>query len=198
MHWEDVYTNKDLNKVSWVQDKPNTSLELIAQINLEKSAKIIDIAGGNSNLVDYLLAEGYKDVSVLDISNEALEVSKKRLGNQAKNVEWIVTDILQFESEKKYDLWHDRAGFHFLTQEKDIKTYKNILEKTKPRFLIIGTFSEKGPNKCSGLPIQQYSTQELAECFSDSYQLLESKNVNHTTPTGNVQNFSFCSFKRRA
>jgi len=197
LHWENVYTSKDLSKVSWVQEKPTTSLSFIEGLKLHKSAPIIDIAGGNSNLVDYLLSNSYTNLSVLDISANALEATKKRLGSKAKKVNWIVSNVLNFSSLQNYELWHDRAGFHFLTQEKDIIQYLQVLEKTKPTYLIIGTFSENGPDKCSGLPIKKHSIRDLTEVFSNSYQLIDSKNVNHTTPTASEQNFNFCSFKRK-
>lgn len=197
LHWENVYTTKDLSKVSWVQEKPTSSLELIDYLNLSKSAPIIDIAGGNANLVDYLLSASFTNLSVLDISAKALEVSKERLGNKAEQINWIVSNVLNFSSEKTYEVWHDRAGFHFLTQEKEIKQYLEVLDKIKPSYLIIGTFSENGPEKCSGLPIKKYSIKDLTETFASSYQLLKSNNVNHRTPTGGEQNFNFCCFKRK-
>ena len=197
LHWEDVYCNKDLSKVSWVQEKPSTSLRLIENLQLDKSSSIIDIGGGNSNLVDYLLSLSYTNLSVLDISANAINVVKNRLGSVANEVNWEISDVLNFSSNHSYKLWHDRAGFHFLTEEEDVIQYLKVLESIQPTYLIIGTFSENGPEKCSGLPIQRYSIEELTEVFSASYQLIGSENVNHTTPTGSEQNFNFCSFKRK-
>jgi len=196
-YWKDIYTKKDLTKVSWVQEKPSISLAFINQLNIDKSAKILDVAGGNSNLVDFLLAEGYTQLSVLDIAEESLQVSRERLGNQAHQINWLVNDILNFDTQEKFDVWHDRAGFHFMTTHEAIDQYKNVLNKVKPTYLIIGTFSENGPEKCSGLPIKNYSIEELKGCFIEDYKMIKSKNVNHTTPTGSIQNFNFCMFIKK-
>jgi len=141
-HWETVYETKQPNEVSWTQENPKTSIDFIRETQLEKSAKIIDIGGGDSKLVDYLLEEGYENISVLDISANALERAKKRLGKNAEKVTWIVSDITEFKPEVTYDIWHDRATFHFLTTSEQIKKYAEITQKWINGFLIIGTFSE--------------------------------------------------------
>ena len=140
-HWETVYETKQPNEVSWTQENPKTSLDFIRKTNLGKSAKIIDIGGGDSKLVDYLLEEGYKDITVLDISAKALKRAQKRLGKKAEKVNWIVSDITEFKPEISYDIWHDRATFHFLTTAQQIKKYVDITEKWVSNFLILGTFS---------------------------------------------------------
>ena len=142
-HWETVYENKTPDQVSWTQEKPEASLKLIQAAGLPKTAKIIDIGGGDSKLVDYLLEEGYSNITVLDISEKALEKAKKRLGNNASKVHWIVSDISNFNPDAAYDLWHDRAAFHFLTSEKDKERYRTIVEKFVNESLIIGTFSKE-------------------------------------------------------
>ncbi|MCW7505424.1 class I SAM-dependent methyltransferase [Leptospira paudalimensis] len=198
-HWETIYTEKQPNEVSWTQEIPKLSLQLINHTNLPTSTKIIDVGGGESNLVDRLLELGYQNLSVLDISQNALNRSKQRLGEIGKNIEWIVIDITQFQSSIKYDLWHDRAVFHFLTDPESILAYKNNLLKAlnKDGELIIGTFSNDGPKKCSGLEIKQYTEETLAETFSPEFEPIEFQRENHHTPFGTVQNFVFGRFKKK-
>jgi len=195
-HWETVYETKQPNEVSWTQENPKTSLDFIHETRLGKSAKIIDIGGGDSKLVDFLLNEGYENITVLDISEKALEKAKKRLGKNAAKVNWIVSDITEFEPENIYDIWHDRATFHFLTTSEQIKKYVGITEKWVTHFLIIGTFSENGPKKCSGLEIKQYSEIEMENQFSNSFKKLKCINEDHITPFETIQNFIFCAFEK--
>ena len=196
-HWETVYETKQPNEVSWTQENPKTSLDFIRETHLDKTAKIIDIGGGDSNLVDFLLEEGYENISVLDISANALERAKKRLGKNAEKVTWIVSDITEFKPETKYDIWHDRATFHFLTTEEQIKKYAEITQKWINGYLIIGTFSENGPKKCSGLDIKQYSETAMENQFSNSFKKLKCITEDHTTPFETKQNFTFCLFEKR-
>lgn len=196
-HWETVYETKQPNEVSWTQENPKTSLDFIREIHLHKTAKIIDIGGGDSNLVDFLLEEGYENISVLDISAKALERAKKRLGKNAKKVTWIVSDITEFKPESTYDIWHDRATFHFLTTQEQIKKYSEITQKWINGFLIIGTFSENGPKKCSGLDIKQYSETAIENQFSDNFKKLKCITEDHITPFETKQNFTFCTFEKR-
>lgn len=196
-HWETVYETKQPSEVSWTQENPKTSLDFIRETHLDKTAKIIDIGGGDSNLVDFLLEEGYENISVLDISANALERAKKRLGKNAEKVTWIVSDITEFKPETKYDIWHDRATFHFLTTPEQIKKYAEITQKWINGFLIIGTFSENGPKKCSGLDIKQYSETAMENQFSNSFKKLKCITEDHTTPFETKQNFTFCLFEKR-
>ena len=195
-HWENVYETKQPNEVSWTQEKPETSLDFIRETHLEKSARIIDIGGGDSKLVDFLLEEGYENITVLDISERALERAQKRLGLNAKKVTWIVSDITEFKPETTYDIWHDRATFHFLTTEEQVEKYVEITGKWVTGFLIIGTFSEIGPKKCSGLDIKQYSESELDKQFSNRFKKLKYITEDHITPFGTKQNFTFCVFEK--
>ncbi|MBU4537876.1 MAG: class I SAM-dependent methyltransferase [Weeksellaceae bacterium] len=197
-HWEKVYETKNPDEVSWTQEVPKTSLELIRSFKLDRSAKIIDIGGGDGKLVDFLLDEGFENITVLDISVKALEKAQARLGIKAEKVTWIVSDISQFKPETTYDVWHDRATFHFLTEETQIKQYVGIAEQAVSSYLIIGTFSENGPEKCSGLTIKQYSEESLCAVFGQSFQTLDCRYENHLTPFGTEQNFVFCSFVRKA
>lgn len=196
-HWETVYETKNPNEVSWTQEIPKTSLAFIKSFGLARSAKIIDIGGGDSALVDHLLNEGFENITVLDISERSLEKAKLRLGEKAKNVTWIISDILDFEPTETYDIWHDRAAFHFLTTEEEIEKYKSIVEKAVQSYLVIGTFSENGPLKCSGLEISQYSDEKLSSTFEHHFEKIETVLEDHETPFGTTQNFLFCSFKKK-
>lgn len=195
-HWETVYETKQPNEVSWTQENPKTSIDFIRETHIEKSAKIIDIGGGDSKLVDFLLEEGYENITVLDISSTALERAKKRLGKNAEKVSWIASDITEFKPDTSYDIWHDRATFHFLTTGEQINKYVEITEKWVSGFLIIGTFSNQGPKKCSGLEIKQYSETELEKQFSNSFKKLKCISEDHTTPFETKQNFTFCAFEK--
>jgi SAM-dependent methyltransferase len=164
---------------------------------LGKRAKIIDIGGGDSKLVDYLLDQGYENISVLDISTKALEKAKNRLGNKAEKVNWIVSDITDFEPNTQYDIWHDRAAFHFLTTTEQIEKYLTIARMSVTGYITIGTFSENGPTKCSGLEIKQYSEETLIAEFNKSFEKIRCIKEDHTTPFGTKQNFLICGFKRK-
>jgi len=198
-HWENIYQSKALNEVSWYQPVPETSLSFLRQFNIPTEAKIIDIGGGDSFLVDHLLEAGYANISVLDISASALEKAKKRLGEKSSNVKWIVADAANFQPEEEYDFWHDRAAFHFLTQKQEISNYVDTVKKwLKPNgILVIGTFSEAGPKKCSGIEIKQYSEASMDEIFSPYFEKTSCTIVDHKTPFDTIQNFIFCSFKKR-
>lgn len=198
-HWNDVYEQKQITEVSWYEPMPETSLNFISECKLEKDAAIIDVGGGDSFLAEFLLAREYTDITVLDISEKAIERAKQRLGERAEEIKWIVADASEFTPEKKYDLWHDRAAFHFLTEEVEVQNYlRNVNEAVKPGgFVIMGCFSEDGPKKCSGLEVQQYSLDKMQQMFVGSFSTMSCKNVEHQTPTGAVQNFSFCSFRKR-
>lgn len=199
-YWNTIYQSKNENEVSWYQEYPATSINLILKLKLPLSAPIIDIGGGESHLVDALLDLGYTNISVLDISEKALEKSKNRLGEKSKLVKWIVTDVTEFKPTEKYDLWHDRAAFHFLITEEHIETYISIAKKTinLNGFLIIGTFSENGPVKCSGLDIKQYTNESLNDKFGNSFNQIYFQYSDHSTPFGTTQNFLFCTFKNEA
>jgi SAM-dependent methyltransferase len=196
-HWDTVYKNNEPNQVSWTQEIPKTSLEFINSFGLKKTAKIIDIGGGDSKLVDYLLDEGFENITVLDISYQAINKAKNRLGENAKRVDWVVSDITAFETDKIFDVWHDRATFHFLTTSDQIAKYMEIARKSVSSFLTIGTFSESGPEKCSGLQIKQYSEEKLTAELKDGFDKIKCITEDHITPFNTAQNFLFCSFKRK-
>lgn len=196
-HWETVYETKNPDQVSWTQEKPAISLEFIHSFHLPKTAKIIDVGGGDSNLVDYLLDEGFENITVLDISEKALEKAKTRLGERALRVNWVASDITEFKPDTSFDLWHDRAAFHFLTTDAEITQYAKIVAQSVTGFLVMGTFSEQGPKKCSGLEISQYSPAGLYGPFSSGFEQIRCLTQDHTTPFGTLQNFLFCAFRRK-
>ena len=195
-HWEKVYTTKQPHEISWTEGLPRTSLEFVYSFNLPKTANIIDIGGGDSKLVDYLLNEGYENITVLDISEKALDKAKQRLGDKAAKVKWVVSDITKFHPTTTYDLWHDRATFHFLITSEEIKSYLATARQAVKGFLIIGTFSDKGPNKCSGLAVHQYTEEELQRQLADGFKKIKCLTEDHTTPFHTRQNFLFCSFRK--
>lgn len=197
-HWEKIFTTKKPNEVSWTQEVPSLSLELIHNLKVDKTANIIDIGGGDSKLIDFLLREGYSNVSVLDISEAAIHRAKERLGKDADKVKWIVSDILDFKPSEKYDVWHDRASFHFQTEPDEIEKYLSLVKNAVNGNVIIGTFSFDGPKKCSGLDIRQYDETGMKEMFERfDFKNIECKREDHITPSGTVQNFVFCSFANK-
>ncbi len=195
-HWETVYATKQPHEVSWTQETPATSLAFVHSFNLPKTASIIDIGGGDSRLVDFLLDEGYENITVLDISEMAIARAKRRLGAKAEKVTWIVSDITEFHPTTTYDCWHDRATFHFLTTSAQIQAYLDTARAAVKGFVAIGTFSENGPQKCSGLEIHQYNEEELQQQLANGFEKLKCVTEDHETPFHTLQNFLFCSFKR--
>lgn len=195
-HWEKIYKEKSPQEVSWTQEIPSTSITFFNEFNLNKTSPIIDVGGGESKFVDYLIDKGYQDVSVLDISENAINRTQDRLGEKAKNVNWIISDINDFIPHKKYALWHDRAVFHFLTSKNEIKRYtKNVMLNTEN--FIVGTFSTSGPEKCSGLKITQYDESLLQKLFEENMIIKKVEYINHVTPFETTQNFIFCSFSSK-
>lgn len=198
-HWDNIYSTKAENEVSWFQSCPKTSMKFVKLFDLPFDANIIDIGGGDSRFVDALLDLGYKNIYVLDISVRAIERTKERLGEKAALVHWIVSDIIKFEPPVQFDLWNDRAAFHFLTKEDSINKYVSIAEAAikKNGYMVIGTFSHNGPEKCSGLEIKQYSETSMSERFGITFDRITCLHENHTTPNKNVQHFLFCSFRKK-
>ncbi len=196
-HWDTIYETKNPEEVSWTEKVPAISLNLINQLQVPKNAAIIDVGGGDSNLVDFLLEAGYTNLTILDISANALTRAKNRLGEKAQQVKWIVADILAFTPSEHYEVWHDRAAFHFLTQPQEVETYVNTVSTFVKGHLILGTFAVNGPLKCSGLPITQYSPELMKPLFEHSFNLKGCINHNHTTPFGTEQNFLFCTFNKK-
>jgi len=193
-HWEDIYKRKMPNEVSWTQEIPQTSIDFIKSFDLPKNSEIIDVGGGESKFIDYLLSKGYENITVLDISKNAIEKAKKRIGVNSDKVKWVVSDINEFIPNNKFDFWHDRAVFHFLTNQESILKYSKMVSSYARNF-VVGTFSTEGPKKCSGLDICQYDEISITKTFeTPNFKKVESKRVNHETPFGTIQNFIFCSF----
>lgn len=198
-HWEKVFSTKQENEVSWYQPNPETSINFFKVNEISKDAKIIDIGGGDSYLIDYLLDLGYTNLTLLDISSHAIERIKNRLGAKGTNVTFIVSDVLDFKPTQKFDVWHDRASFHFQTNPEAIMIYKQKVVNcvNEKGHLFIGTFSENGPKKCSGLEITQYNSQSLQTVFNPEFELISSFIENHPTPFDTTQNFIFAHFLKK-
>jgi trans-aconitate methyltransferase len=197
-HWEAVYTSKGENEVSWFQETPATSLRLIRDANASFESRIIDIGGGASRLVDTLLREGFRSLAVLDISAAALDAAKMRIGPASAKVDWIVSDITTWTPQGPYDIWHDRAAFHFLTEPADREAYIDRLRSAlAPNGqVIIGTFAPDGPEKCSGLPVQRHDAKSLGELLGSGFALADTFTEAHHTPWGSIQHFQFSRFRR--
>lgn len=197
-HWEDVYSKKQPSEVSWHQARPDFSLRLMAAAKLDKAAPIIDVGGGASTLVDCLLDDGYQNLSVLDISKQALLHAKSRLGSRAKEIKWLESDVTQFQPTQTYQFWHDRAVFHFLTDAEDRKKYLQVLAASldSKAYVMLATFALDGHEKCSGLPVQRYSVDSLQQTLGSDYELVQTDQETHLTPGGNPQRFVYCLFKK--
>lgn len=194
-HWEKVYTTKSPDNVSWFQEHATRSLETIRSIHAKPDSRIIDVGGGASTLVDDLLADGFEHVSVLDLSASALDVARKRLGLEGNKVSWIAGDIRTVElPAQSFDIWHDRAVFHFLTAPSDRSAYiQQVMKSVKPGgHVIVATFAPDGPEQCSGLPVARYSHSQLHGEFGPAFELLEHASEEHRTPWGSVQHFVYC------
>lgn len=194
-HWDQVYNSRTSDSVSWFQEHAAQSLRLIRNTGLGKDAAIIDVGGGDSRLVDDLVAEGYTDLTVLDLSSSALAVARQRLGKQADAVNWMEGDITHAAlPECRFDIWHDRAVFHFLTDPADRHAYvERVMRAVRPGgHVIIATFAEDGPEKCSGLPVVKYQPETLHAQFGEAFLLVEHEKEAHRTPFGTVQQFVYC------
>ena len=197
-HWENVYATKGENEVSWFQQSPAPSLDLIVQAGAVRNSAIIDIGGGASRLVDHLVERGFEDVTVLDLSDAALTAAKARLGAPADRVQWLVADATIWEPAKRYDIWHDRAAFHFLTGEKDRAAYIARLARGLKAggHAIIATFALDGPEKCSGLPVARYDAARLGQTLGPGFRLVHTRGHEHATPWDSHQHFQFSVFQR--
>ena len=197
-HWQNVYKEKGENQVSWFQERPNISLALIEAVRADRSSAMIDIGGGASRLVDALVEKSYRDLTVLDLSESAVSIAKMRLGERAAMVKWIAADVTRWEPPRSYDLWHDRAAFHFLTEASDRTAYIDRLTKAvRPGgHAIIGTFALDGPERCSGLPVVRYDAAQLSATLTPSFALVDMRRDDHKTPWGAIQHFQFSVFRR--
>jgi 2-polyprenyl-3-methyl-5-hydroxy-6-metoxy-1,4-benzoquinol methylase len=198
-HWETIYRTKDVHEVSWFQAEARRSRDLITRICPDRAAPIIDVGAGASVLVDNLLVAGYVDVTVLDLSEAALEISRERLGNESAQVKWMRADVRRSQlDEGAYALWHDRAVFHFLTDAADRAAYvEQVRHAVKPGgYVLVATFAEDGPEYCSGLPVVRYSAEGLHSEFGADFQLVRSEHEDHHTPAGAEQSFLYCLCRR--
>lgn len=197
-HWDKVFSARAETEVSWFQDRPSPSLELLDKVGAQPDSAVIDIGGGASRLVDALLARGFTDVSVLDLSAEAIAAARTRLGETGRRRHWIVADMTTWTPDRAYDVWHDRAALHFLTEPDDQSAYVARLRAAlKPGgCAILATFAPDGPEKCSGLPVQRHDSASLAALLGPEFTLVDSRRHEHTTPGGAIQRFQFSVFRR--
>lgn len=197
-HWEDVWTRKKSDQVSWYEENPKTSLELILSTNPNKDAKIIDVGGGDSRLVDRLLDLGFTNITVLDISAKAMQRAKERLGKKGMSVTWIESDIRKFDANERYDIWYDRALLHFLTSE-ELRNYAELAKKhvNDGGYLVISAFSVNGPMMCSGLDTRQFSEESVKELFSGGFEHIKSFEEEHRTPSGGSQIFIYSLLRKK-
>lgn len=197
-YWDEVYSSRPSTELGWYQQIPEVSLEMIHSLDLESDQGIIDIGGGDSLLPEFLLDLGFTDLNLLDISENAIQRSRLRMGTLAEKVNWINSDVVDFKPGRGYDLWHDRACFHFLTCESEVLSYAELAtEAIRPGgYLILGAFAQDGPEKCSGLAVQRYGREELEQVFI-GFELQEHRYLVHQTPSGFDQHYIFCLFKRK-
>ena len=197
-YWNKVYETKGEADVSWFQKNPEPSLEFIRLYAPDRSAAIIDIGGGASRLVDHLWADGFRNLTVLDVSSEAITIARHRIGKHGDSIQWIVSDATTWHPDDIYDLWHDRAVFHFLTESDDQSAYIRNLKRALKigGYLVIGTFALDGPEKCSGLPVMRHSSLTLQNLLGSEFELIDSRTHDHQTPFQSTQNFQYCVFKR--
>jgi len=195
-YWNRVYETKGETEVSWFQNNPEPSLEFIRRYEPDRSASIIDIGGGLSRLADHLLADGFQNLSVLDISSEAIALAQDRIGNGKASVKWIVSDVTKWQPNDYYDIWHDRAVFHFLTEFGDQTAYIETLKRALKSggYLVIGTFALDGPEKCSGLPVMRHDPNSLQNLLGSNFNLIDTRTQNHRTPFQSIQHFQYCVF----
>tara|TARA_B110001454_G_scaffold99631_1_gene94134 strand:+ start:206 stop:820 length:615 start_codon:yes stop_codon:yes gene_type:complete len=197
-HWEKIYSTKEIDGVSWYQETPTTSLNIIDSLKLNLNTSIIDIGAGKSFLADNLLDLGYNDITILDISRNALNEVARRAGKKNHKIKCIESNVIDLSSGQKYDVWHDRAVFHFITDNQEREKYLDLLNSSlnKDGCLIIGTFSEDGPLKCSGLEVQRYSVKDLRELLKPNFKFIDGFKEIHDTPFNTSQSFTFCTFKK--
>jgi SAM-dependent methyltransferase len=197
-HWQNVYQTKGEREVSWFEESPAISLDLIRATGISGDASIIDIGGGTSRLVDALIDAGFKSITVLDLSEKALATSRARLGRRGDGVNWVVADVTTWRPQQTYDVWHDRAAFHFLPDPDDQAAYaERIRRAVKPGgHVIIGTFALDGPERCSGLPVVRHDAASIGRILGNLFTLIESRRHDHRTPGGAIQHFQFSRFQR--
>ncbi len=199
-HWDDVYRRKAPEALGWHQPRPVVSLDLIGALGLDRAAALVDVGGGASTLVDALLAEGFGDVTVLDLSDEALALARARLGDSAARVAWIAADVTRWRPPRRYALWHDRAVLHFLIDEDRRQAYRDVLHRALAPggYAVIATFAPDGPEQCSGLPVRRHAPEDVAALLGPAFRLVDHRHEDHTTPGGAVQRFQYSVLERVA
>jgi len=197
-HWENVYLTNSERAVGWFEETPAISLELIHATGVDTGASIIDVGGGASRLVDALIDQGYEAITVLDLSEQALAASRARLGSKGRRVQWIAADVTTWEPPQRYDVWHDRAALHFLTDPKEQAAYAERVSRAVRvgGHVIVGTFAPDGPERCSGLPVVRHDATTLTTLLGSSFALIETRRHDHRTPTGTTQKYQFSRFRR--
>jgi trans-aconitate methyltransferase len=197
-HWDRVYSGQSAEMVSWYQKSPATSLSLVAAVDAPPDARIVDVGGGASTLVDNLIQAGFRDVTVVDLAAAALEISRQRLAGRGSEVRWLAQDVTSWRPDRVFDIWHDRAVFHFLTEEPDRRGYLAALDAglRTGGTVIMATFAPDGPEKCSGLPVRRYSPEALAAELGAGFSLAETRFEDHATPAGRTQRFVYCRFQK--
>lgn len=197
-HWNKIWIKYRETEVSWFQESPKLSFEYIERYAIDNDARILDVGGGSSRLVDSLLTNGYENLGVLDVAEPALERARVRLGSRSSSVEWIVADVTAYETSSKWDVWHDRAVFHFLIDDEERRAYVRSVRiaLTSDGIVVIATFGPDGPEKCSGLDVKRHSPETLCQSFGPEFVLLESDVEIHHTPDGTKQQFVYCVFRR--
>ena len=197
-HWNHAWEKQDDTAVSWFQETPEPSLSLVERHAPDRTSAFVDIGGGASRPVDSLLDHGYCDLTVLDLSGSSQEIARQRLGKRGEHVDWIESDVLAWEPDRRFGIWHDRAAFHFLTAPGDQERYRDLLDRAlKPGgILILGTFAPDGPEKCSGLPVCRHDSATISHVLGDGYELVEALAHDHVTPAGRIQHFSYSVFRR--
>lgn len=197
-HWENVYESKEIDKVSWYQENCTATLDMIRQVPHDGNSSIIDVGSGATQLISSLLSMGQKNITALDISKTALSKAKAQLGQKADKINWVHASITTWSPDKVYDLWHDRAVYHFLTEEADRKAYVSTLKKAlkKGGTLIISSFGLDGPEKCSNLPVRRHSPEMFDEELGPEFKRVECRTVEHETPWSSTQQFVYCRYQR--
>jgi ubiquinone/menaquinone biosynthesis C-methylase UbiE len=197
-HWDAVYASKSDDQVSWFQAEPELSLRMVRDTGLGAGARILDVGGGASRLVDRLLEDGHTTVGVIDVAENGLRKCRNRLGSDAESVEWILSDVITWVPSERWDVWHDRAVFHFLVDERDRSRYLHVLKRAlaSSGHVILATFGPDGPERCSGLPTVRYSVNTMRETLGSGFELEDSQIEEHRTPSGSTQQFLYCRFQR--
>lgn len=196
-HWENIYQTKSAQEVSWTEAYPKASIDLLEQCNLTKETSVIDVGCGDSTFIPYLVSQGYTAVSAQDISKTALDRLKKKLGDTKDLIAFLRGDILELDTSLRFNFWHDRAVFHFLTEVKEVEAYLSVVDKVVKQYMCIATFATDGPLKCSGLSIRQYDKQAITALFEKHFELIQVVLHAHQTPFNTLQSFNYFLFKRK-